>query len=207
MSRIRSLFASWFESLENLGMGWMIFALVLVGIGSLTDAEIFNRLGLACFGAAVIAWGANTVMTRELTLFQRGIRVSAQVEELVARAWGLVLLLGGVALLGYQILTLLNPRAPVPLWVQQFFATPQGAGVLQLALASVGILFALTFMLASDAEGSNAIVRFLLSLPGRVSGLVLFVIFAVMAVSALIQIFAPGLWQEIVQSFMNRLGF
>ncbi len=195
-----------FKTLDDVGTGFAILAIVVFGIGNFLDLARVENLGLAAFGAAIVAWGANAIQTRELRIFQRGIHVWERVEELLARVWGILFALGGLLLLGYGILAALNPRAPIPAYVQQFFASPLGANVLTLVGSVIGMLFALTMIFASDAQASNAVVRFVLSLPGRLFGIVLFIFCAALAMIAVLQIFAPDVLVELGHAFLQRMG-
>lgn len=205
IARIQSLVASWFSSLDNLATGFGFLAIAFAGLGGLVDLEFFKFLGLACFGAAIVTWGANAIVSRELTLFQHGIPVSERVQEFLARAWGIVFASGGLVLLGYAILNLLNPRSPTPFILREFFATTRGSGVLLLAGSIVGMLFALTSVFVSDARGKNAVIQFILSLPGRLFGLVLLVVCVTLAGVALVQIISPDTWEIFLQELLNRL--
>lgn len=206
IARIQSLITSWFSSLDNLGTGFVFLAIAFAGLGGFVEFEPLNFLGLACFGAAIVTWGANAIVSRELAIFQRGIPVSERVQEFLARAWGIVFACGGLFLLGYAILNLINPRSPTPAILREFFATTPGTGVLLLGGSIVGMLFALTSVFVSDTQGRNALVRFLLSLPGRLFGLVLLLVCVAVAGVALILILAPDAWQTLLQEFLNRLG-
>jgi hypothetical protein len=195
-----------FKTLDDVGTAFAILAVVVFGLANFLNIARVENLGLAAFGAAIVAWGANAIQTRELRIFQRGIHVWERVEELLARVWGILFALGGLLLLGYGILAALNPREPIPAYVRDFFAAPLGANVLTLGGSAIGMLFALTMILISDAQASNAVVRFVLSLPRRLFGIVLFVVFTVLGGSALLQIFAPGIWQALWQIVLRGLG-
>ncbi|TAH48119.1 MAG: hypothetical protein EYC68_22465 [Chloroflexota bacterium] len=203
--QIQTWLAQHFKSADDVGTGFGIAMFVCVGLGSVLNIERLISLGLAFFGAAVVAWGVNAMQTRELRIFQHGIRVSEQVQEILARAWGIVFIGGGAILMGYGILEMVNPRTPVPTRVQQFFGTASGSGVLLLVGSAIGMLYALTMLFASEARGSNGFVRFVTSLPGRLFGLVLVLVFATLALIALLQIFAPVIWETLWQSFWQRL--
>lgn len=203
---MRDMIDRWFKTPEDLGNGFMILALITVGMGSWLNLSILTNLGLGFFGAGVVTWGVNAMQRREMTPIQRGFHVMDQVEGVLTRAWGLVLILGGLALLGYGILSILNPRSPMPVTLRQFFATPQGSSILQLLGSGVGMLFALTMIFASDADGGNSLVRFLKSIPGRLSGMVLLVIFGALAAVSILQLAAPAAWESLWQTFLRELG-
>ena len=205
MNRLSLLFER-FKTLDDVATGFVILAAVVVGIGNVLEMPRVQSIGFAAFGAAVVAWGANAIHTRELRIFQRGIRVTERLEEVFARAWGILFALGGLLLLGYGMLAALNPRAPIPASAQQFFATPLGTSVLMLVGSAMGALFALTMIFVSDAQAENAFIRFLLSLPGRLFGVVLLLFCGALATIALLQIFAPNVLLELSHAFLQRMG-
>ncbi len=205
MNRLRLLFER-FKTLDDVGTGFFVIAIVVFGIGNLLELERLENLGLAAVGAAVVAWGANAIHTRELRIFQRGIRVTERLEEVFARVWGILFALGGLLLLGYGMLAALNPRAPIPASAQQFFATPLGTSVLMFVGSAMGTLFALTMIFVSDAQAENAFIRFLLSLPGRLFGVVLLLFCGALATIALLQIFAPNVLIDLSHAILQRMG-
>jgi len=199
VSQVQALFERWFKSLDSLGTGFAVAAILLIGIGSWTNLTIPVNLGIASLGAAVVAWGANAIQSRELSVFGRGVPFSERIQEGLARVWGVVFVSAGLLLLGYGILSLLNPRSPIPPRVQQFFATPQGLAIIALIGSGIGALFALSMILVSDVQGSNALVRGIKSLPGRFIGVILLLFFGALAAFSILTIFAPDGLQNLLQ--------
>lgn len=207
MNRFYALMERWFKNPEDLGTGFAIIAFIAVGVGNLVNLEFLTNFGFACLGAGIVAWGVNAIQRGEMTPLRRGFHVIEHIEGLLARAWGIVLILGGLALLGFGILSILNPRSPMPATLRQFFATPQGSALLLLFGSAVGVLFSLTMIFVSDAEANNRYVRFLKSIPGRLIGVLLLVFFGALAAVSLIQIFSPTAWENIFQTILQALGF
>lgn len=206
MDKIQAWLAQHVKSADDIGTGFAIAMFVCVGLGSVLNMDRLASLGVAFFGAAVIAWGVNALQTRELRIFQRGIRISERFQEMFARVWGLLFVGFGMLILGYGTLKALNPHAPIPASAQQFFASPPGASVLMFIGSAIGMLFALTMIFVNDAQANNAAARFILSLPARLFGILLFVICAALAVIALLQIFAPNVLMELSHAFLQRMG-
>ncbi len=206
MNRILEWLTQHFHDADDVGTALALAAFIFGGIGSYLEIKRFVGLGLACFGAAAVAWGVNAIQTRELRILQHGIRVAERIQETLARAWGILFIGGGVVLMGYGILTALNPRAPIPHSLQSFSEAPPGSGVLLLVGGIVGLLYALTMLFAAGARGSGGFVRLIMSLPGRFLGLALAFIFSIVIALALLQIFAPGAWTALWQTFWQRLG-
>lgn len=204
MNRIQELIAR-IKTLEDVGTTFAIAGFLLVGVGGWLDFQVMVNLGFAGFGAGVVAWGINAMQRGEMTPL-RGFHPIARAESLLARAWGLLFTLGGLLLMGHGILSVLNPRSPIPTPIRQFFSTPQGSGVLLLVGSAVGILFALSMIFASDAETRNTLVRFLLSLPGRLIGMALLVFFGSLAAIAILQISNPTTFDTIAQSVYGAMG-
>lgn len=196
-----------FKTLDDVGTTFAILGILLAGGASYRHLTRISDLGIASFGAAVIAWGANALQTREIQILQRGIPVWERVSEALARAWGIVFGAGGLALLGYGVLSAINPRSPIPIGIQLFFATQQGGGVQLLIGSCVGIHFALTMIFVSDTQGSNGFVRFLVSLPGRLLGVILLIVCGVLALNGALLIFAPDVWDTLVHFFWRTIGF
>jgi hypothetical protein len=196
----------WFKDLDDFGTKFGVAGLALIGIGNYFNWAPLMNLGLAALGAGIVAWGANMIQRRELAIWQRGIPLSARLDELVAQAWGLVTATGGILLFGFGILALLNPRAPIPLPVRQFFDTAQGRGALLLAGSFVGVIFGLSLLLA-EGQARNPFVCLAQSLPNRVFGVLILMVCLTLAVIALLQIFAPGAWEMLAAWILHQLGF
>lgn len=205
MNRVRDVLDRWFKTPENLGNGFFILALIAVGIGNYLDVPMLTNLGLGFFGAGIVTWGANAMVRGEMTPIQRGFHVMEHVEGILTRAWGLVLIFGGLALLGYSILSVLNPRSPMPDTVRRFISSPQGSPILLILGSMVGVLFALSMIFVSDDDGGNSLVQFLKSIPGRLVGIVLLVIFGAIAAANLLLLVAPTAWQELSQAILQYL--
>lgn len=205
MNRMRDLLARWSKSPEDLGNGFFVLALVIIGISRPLNVSALTDLGLAFFGAGVAAWGVNAMLRGEMTPIQRGFHVMEHVEGFLTRAWGVVLILCGLVVMGHSILSILNPRSPVPVTVRQFFSTPQGSSILWLLGSALGVLFALTMIFASDDDRGNRFVQFLKSVPGRLFGILLLVIFCALAAANLLQLVAPTVWQQVSQSILDYL--
>lgn len=200
------LFQSKVKSLDDLGTIFMAGAIILAGLGGFVHVQPLVALGLAGFGGAVVTWGASGLQRGEMPLFARGMHLAEQVESVLTRLWGGVLIVVGLWFLGYGILSIFNPRSPIPGALQAFFATTQGGGVTWLIGSSVGILFALTLIFSKDSEGGNRVTQFLSNLYSRLFGVVLLVVcFAVAAVS-LLQIFFPATWGSLVATFLDKVG-
>lgn len=195
----------WFTNLDDLGTKFAVAGLVLFGIGSYLGWGWLANLGLVPFGAGVVAWGADAIQRRELRVLQRGISISERLDELIARVWGVLILVGGMLLLGYGILALMNPRSPFPPVVRAFFDTTPGHGVLLLGSSVIGLTFGLT-LLASEAKTENALLCFLFSLPGKIFGVLVLIISGAVAAIGLLQIFAPDAVENLLQSFLQALG-
>lgn len=206
MNQIQAWLGQHFKTLDDVGTAFGIGAFLFAGLGGLFKIERLTWLGSASLGAAALAWGVNAIQSRELRILQRGIPVWERIEETFARVWGIVFALGGLLLFGYGILAALNPRAPIPASVQQFFTTPPGSSALMLIGSAVGLLFALTLIFVSSARANNAVARFILSLPARLFGILLFIIFSALALIALLQIFAPDALAALGHTFLQRIG-
>jgi hypothetical protein len=196
----------WFKDLNDFGTKFGVAGLALIGISHYFNWEPLMNLGFVALGAGIVAWGANLIQRRELAIWQRGISLSARLNELVARAWGLVTATGGILLFGFGILAFLNPRAPIPLPVRQFFDTAQGRGMLLLAGSFIGVIFGLG-LLSAEGKARNPLVRLAQSLPNRVFGALILAACLALAVVALLQIFAPGAWEMLAAWILRRLGF
>lgn len=206
MTEITDWLTRHFQDLDDVGTAFFAAALVLAGLSRFLQISALANLALAAFGAAVITSGADAVRTGEVRILQHGIRVSESIQALLARAWGIVFIGGGMVLMGYGILAALNPRTPIPNTVQQFFQGTVGTGVLVLVGSAIGLLYALSMMFAAEAHGSNAFVNFVASLPGRIFGVIVAIIaLAVMGI-ALIQIFAPGVWENWTRLFWSGIA-
>lgn len=206
MDKIQVWLAQHFKSAEDVVTACVVAMFISLGLGKVLNVERLVWLGIAFFGAAVVTWGVDALQTRELRIFQHGIRVAERASELFARLWGIVFIGGGVLIFGYGILATLNPRVPVPARVQRFFGAPPGPQVLLLVGSAIGMLYGLTMLFADEARGSNSFVRLVMSLPGRLLGFVLVIIFAALAFIALLQISAPDILVTLEHAIFQRMG-
>jgi hypothetical protein len=205
MNRLQELYNKWFKTLEDAGTTFALIGVVCGGLGSFLELQFLFNIGLASFGAAVVAWGVNAIQRGEMTPIERGFRVMDHVEGFFARAWGLLLALGGFLLFGYGILSLINPRSPIPTSIRPIFQGTQGAGVFLIIGGAIGMLFALTTIFVSDVQASNIYVRFIKSIPGRLVGVVLLLFFGVLTLAGLIQVFSPAAWEPILEFVRQKL--
>jgi hypothetical protein len=195
----------WFSSLEDLGSKLAIAGLLLFGVASYFNFTLLSNFAIVLFGAGVVAWGVNAIQQRELGIFQRDISISERLNEMVARLGGALMVIGGMLALGYGVLALMNPRAPLPPTVRAFFDSTTGQGVLWLTGSVVGMAFGLN-ALASNARADNAFMRFVLSLPIRLFGLLILSVSCAVAAAGLVQIFAPEVWASWMQSLLEAIG-
>ena len=195
-----------FKSLDDLATAFVLLAFALFGLGSYLALATLANAGLGAFGAAIITWGASALQNRELRIFQRGIRISSRLDELFARVWGVLFILGGMALLGYGVLSALNPHTSQFARIQQFFNTPQGTGVILFVVGCVGILYALSLIFVSRVQDPHAFIRFLKSLPGRMIGLFLLLLFGALVAGGLALVFAPNLLPALARIIFQRMG-
>lgn len=206
MDRLQDLFERWFKTLEDVGNTFILAGIVLVGLSNLLKLHVLLNLGLAAFGAGVIAWGANAVENREISIFGHDIPVVERMRAGFALVWGALFMLGGLLVLGYGILSFFNPRSPIPPVIQEFFATPPGVAILLVGGCALGVLYALDMVFVSDEQGSSNVRRTLKSLPRRLFGVVLFLFFIGLAVAGLVRLFAPGTFDAALQSFLQMLN-
>lgn len=206
IAKIQVWLAGHIKSVDDVATAFAVAMFVSVGLGSILKLDRLVWLGVAFFGATVVAWGVNALQARELRIFQHGIRISERFQEMFARVWGLIFVGFGALILGYGTLAALNPRGPIPNSVQQFFATPPGASLLMFIGSALGMLVALALIFISDAQANNAVARFILSLPARIFGVLLFIVCAAFAAIALLQIFAPDVLAALGHTFLQRMG-
>lgn len=195
-----------FKTIEDLGWAFFAVGIVLFGIGDTFGLPFLTHPALAAAGAGIVAWGANAIQNRELAVFQPDIPFSRRVQEMVARIWGVGFVLAGLLLLGYGVLTTFNPRSPIPARLEQFFATAQGVSLLVLGGSILGIVFALSVIFVNDLPTGNSILRTLLSVPKRLYGVLLLLVFSAVGVISVLEIFEPGTWQRLAHLFLQRIG-
>ena len=196
----------WFKSLDDLGKGFAILGVLLVGVGNALNINILLYFGLALLGAGATAWGVNALQSREIGLFQEGISLAQRVREFLARVWSLFLVAAGLLLLGYGILSALYPRSPLVPEIQQFFSSPPGTTVLILCGSVIGMLVALGIIFADEPRGDHEFGRLLSSLPSRIFGVMLLILCGAVGTIRLVQIFAPGVWENLWHAFLRQIG-
>lgn len=195
-----------FKNLDDLGTAFMAGAIVLAGLGGFVHVNPLVDLGLASFGGAVVTWGAGGMQRGDMPLLARGFRLTERVELLLSRIWGFVFVLVGFWFMGYGILSIFNPRSPFPPAIQGFFETPQGSSVFWLIGSSVGILFAITLLFADDSEGNNRVTRFLSNLYARLVGMVLLIVFSLLALFNVLKIVSPPAVDTLLEFLLRLLG-
>ena len=84
---------------------------------------------------------------------------------------------------------------------------PKSLYLLYAVLFMLGILFAVSLIFEASPRRSNYLTRFLVSLPGRIFG-VLMLLFCVLVMGlALLEIFAPDVFDALLQNVWHALGF
>lgn len=194
----------WFKDLDDFATKCMAAGMLLIGSGSFFNFSIVINVGIGALGAGIAAMGANALLGAD---DEAPPALPAQMRRLVGRAWSVLILAGGFLVMGYGILALLNPAAPIPLRVRHFFETAQGTAVLVLGGGMLGALFAVSLIFEASPRRSNFLARFLLGMPGRIYGALLLLICLLVMGLALLEIFAPAAFDALLQMLWQALGF
>lgn len=169
-------------------------------LGGVLRLESLSLAGLATIGAGVFCWGLGGVLGRRVVFSRPGSRHSASYYGLAARAWGALLCLAGAAVAGLGFTPLLKPGASVA----GLAASPLAAGSGMLLGGLAGMLYAVTLILGR-AEGGDSWARRVLSLPGRLLGLLMLLASAAVAATGAVRIAAPQVYEDAVRAINERL--
>lgn len=192
-------FTKFFNSLDNLAATFVTVGIAFAALASWLNFDPAGFLGIGLLGAGITCWSIDGLLNQRLPFFVQGIQVRIRVEGFLVRAWSIVFAALGFLLMGYGILSLLNPRTPVPARVQQFFATSQGIGILLIGGGMLGLLWAMAMLFESASNSS--ILAILATLPRRLFGLALLLVSLALVLVGGLQIIAPALWDNLWRSF------
>lgn len=180
-----------------------IIAVVGMALAALGGALRLSRLGLAglgVLGVGVICWGLSGKIEGRMSFFHPGVRYSENYYGLAARAWGLLICLTGIALLGFSLLLFVKPDISFA----EIAASPLCASVGMFCGGLIGMLYAVTLILGR-AEDSDTWLRRAISLPGRLIGVFVLLISMGLSVTGVVRIVAPQIYEGVVRSISDRL--
>lgn len=206
MTQLAQRFQIWFKDAETSGTSLVSAAIVVMGAGAVLEIDFVFYLGVALLGAGLVGWGVNLAAVRELRLFQRGISFSGSVQEFLARAGGVLVVGGGMLLLGYGILTAFFPRSTLFQRVAQFFGTLPGVALLLTAGSLIGILYALAMIFSVLPPSDHPLFEFAKSVPGRLLGILLLVVFIGLGIVGILLAVAPDSLAALLTSLRVGIG-
>ena len=160
-----------------------IIAVVGVALAALGGALRLSRLGLAglgVLGVGVICWGLSGMLQGRMSFFHPGVRYSENYYGLAARAWGILICLVGMALVGFSLLLFIKPDMSFA----EAATSPLGTSVGMFVGGIIGMLYAVTLILGR-AEDSGSWLRRAISLPGRLIGVFVLLISMGLSVTGL----------------------
>lgn len=192
--------AKFFSSLDNVATAFAAVGIVLAALANWFNVEPAAFLGFAFLGAGIVGWSVDGLLNQHLPFFAQGLQVHVRVQGFLVRAWSILFAAVGFLLMGFGILSLLNPRTPVPARVQQFFATSQGIGILLIGGGMLGTLWALSMLF--ESVSNRSILGVLASLPRRLVGLALLLLSLALVLVGVLQIIAPALWDNLWRAFL-----
>ncbi len=180
-----------------------VIAVVGVALAALGGALQLTRLGLTglgILGIGVICWGMSGLLEGRMVFFHSGVRYRESYYGLAARVWGILIILAGLALVGFSFLLFLNPD-------MSFRETATSSLVTSIGMflgGLIGMLYAVTLILGR-AEDSGSWLRKAMSLPGRILGVFVLLVSGGLALAGLLRFVAPQMYDDIVQSIIDQL--
>lgn len=186
--------------LEKKGGIIAIVGLALAGLGGALQLTRLGLAGLLVLGAGVICWGLSGVFEGRMSFFHPGVRYSESYYGLAARAWGVLICLAGIALVGFNFLLFLNPDMSFA----EAASSRLGTSIGMVLGGLVGMLYAVTRILGR-AEDNGSWLQRAITLPGRLLGVLLLLISTGLAAAGVVRLVAPQIYEEVVQSISDRL--
>jgi hypothetical protein len=186
--------------LEKTGGVIAIVGLAIAVLGGSLQLTRLGLVGLGVLGVGVTCWGASGVIEGRMIFFHPGVRYSESYYGLAARAWGILISMVGLALVGFSLLLFLNPDMSF----KQFAYSSSGTSIALLLGGLIGILYGTTLVLGR-AEDSSSWVRKAMSLPGRLLGLFVLLVSVGLTVAGLTRLVAPQIYERVAQSISDHL--
>jgi hypothetical protein len=188
------------QDLEKKGGIIAVVGLALAALGGALRLSRLGLAGLGVLGVGVICWGLSGLIEGRMSFFHPGVRYSENYYGLAARAWGLLICLTGIALVGFSLLLFVKPDMSFA----EIAASPLGASVGMFGGGLIGMLYAITLILGR-AEDNDSWLRRAISLPGRLIGVFVLLISMGLCVTGVVRIVAPQIYEGVAQSISDRL--
>jgi hypothetical protein len=180
-----------------------IIAVVGVALSALGGAMNLTHIGLAglgILGVGIICWGLSGMLEGRMSFFHPGVRYRESYYGLAARAWGILICLAGMTLVGFSLLLFVRPDMSFA----ETTTSPLGTSVGMFVGGLIGMLYAITLILGR-AEDSGSWLRRAISLPSRLIGVFVLLISMGLTVAGVLRIVAPQIYEGVVRSISDRL--
>ena len=192
--------ATTMQNLERRGGIIAIAGVALAALGGALNFTLLGLAGLGILGVGVICWGLSGMIGGQMSFFHPGVRYRESYYGLAARAWGILICLAGIALVGFSLLLFVQPDMSFA----ETAKSPLGTSVGMLMGGLIGMLYAVTLILGR-AEDSGSWLRRAMSLPGRLIGVFVLLISTGLAITGVVRIAAPQIYEGVVRSISDRL--
>ena len=178
-----------------------IIGVAVAAVGGLLRVTRLGLFGMAILGLGVICWGLSGLIEKRIVFSRPGTRYSSSYYGLAARAWGAMLCIAGAGVAGFSVLLLFYPDVTF----EQITASAVGLGLGWFLGGLIGMLYSLT-LIAGRAEDSGTWFRRIITLPGRMLGLVILMISIVLAAAGLTRALFPQVYEGAVQAISDKLS-
>ncbi|MBA2732104.1 MAG: hypothetical protein H0U54_04340 [Acidobacteria bacterium] len=182
--------------MEKKGGIIAIAGIALAALGGALRLTSLGLVGLGVVGVGIICWGMSGMLEGRMSFFHPGVRYSETYYGLAGRAWGILILLSGVGLVGFSILLLFQPD----LSFEEAATHPLAKSGAMFFGGIIGVLYAITLILGRAEDDDESRLRRIVRLPIRLFGVLLLLVSAGLAVTGVVRIAAPHIYEDALRS-------
>jgi len=185
------------QDLEKKGGIIAIAGIALAALGGVLRLTPLGLVGLGVVGVGIICWGMSGMLEGRMSFFHPGVRYSETYYGLAGRAWGALILLSGVGLVGFSILHLFQPNMSF----EAAAAHPLAKSGAMFLGGIIGVLYAITLILGrAEEDDDESRLRRIVRLPIRVFGILLLLVSAGLAITGVARIAVPHIYEDALRS-------
>jgi hypothetical protein len=185
-------------TLDLLSSGLLVGGVLALGAGSVLGIAILSHAGMGLLGGGILSLGLQAILTGSVQFRSRRRRRTASYSGVMARGFGVIFVLVGLGFIGFSILLLAGLDRLFTFSLDQFVRGDFGGGIFIVALGIGCCVWSLGNIVGSNEERSST-GALLFSLPGRIFGVLWFLIGIGVILFGAARIFAPQMlaaWYE-----------
>lgn len=178
-----------------------IIVIVGVAVAALGGASGVNRLsllGMIILGVGIISWGLSGLFEKRILFFHPGMRRSESYYGVAARAWGALLCLGGLGVVGFSVILFFTPDIAF----EQVLVRLLGGGKGMVLGGLVAMLYSVTLIIGRAETRAGLGI---LSLPRKILGIIVLMTAIILVAAGMTSIISPQFYERVIQSISDML--